>query len=254
MAFLFKNGDTTSMTSDTTMPAYSAAPTTSSAISSAPRSPTAPERWAACGTALAAMLSIVFVALDPEVRVRGSRAVLEAIAANAPIHQGVHVAESLFVLMLAHGVLSLGTRLGLSRPVVRFGLLAYMAGALMMLAAATFDGFVTPAIAAAWLAPNHDAQAGLEAIRFAGTTVQSFATMSWGLESIGAFALSAALFADSGARRRLGTLGLVAAAAPIVALAVSGPNMDTMVVVGILLTQAVWNLTCATALWWRDRS
>jgi len=29
--------------------------------------------------------------------------------------------------------------------------------------------------------------------------------------------------------------------------------MDTMVVVGILLTQAVWNLTCATAPWWRDR-
>jgi hypothetical protein len=204
--------------------------------------------------ALAAMLSIAFVALDPEVRVRGARAVLEAIAANAPIHQGVHVVESLFVLMLAHGVLSLGARLGLSRPVVRFGLLAYVAGALMMLAAATFDGFVTPAIAASWLTPNHDAQAGLEAIRFAGAAVQSFATMSWGLESIGALALSAALFSARGARRRLGALGLVAAAAPIVALAVSGPNMDTMVVVGILLTQAVWNLTCATALWWRDRA
>jgi hypothetical protein len=204
--------------------------------------------------ALAAVLSIVFVALDPEVRVRGARPVLEAVAANAPTHQGVHVAESLFVLMLAHGVVSLGARLGLWRPVVRFGLLAYVAGALMMLAAATFDGFVTPAIAASWLAPNHDAQAGLEAIRFAGNAVKSFATMSWGLESIGALALSAALFAERGARRRLGALGLVASTAPIVALVVSGPNMDMMVVVGILLTQAVWNLTCATALWRRDRA
>jgi hypothetical protein len=78
--------------------------------------------------------------------------------------------------------------------------------------------------------------------------------MSWGLEAMGALALSAALFADGGARRRLGALGLVAAAAPIVTIAASGPAMDTMVVVAILLTQAVWNVVCAIALWRRDRA
>jgi hypothetical protein len=92
------------------------------------------------GMAAAAVLSIVLVALDPEVSVHGAGPILQAIAASAPFHQGVHVAESLFVLMLAHGVVSLGARLGLSRPVVRFGLMAYLAGALTMLVAATFDG------------------------------------------------------------------------------------------------------------------
>jgi hypothetical protein len=156
----------------------------------------------------AAVPSIVLVALDPELRVRGAAAVLQAIAANAPIHQGVHAAQSLFVLLLAHGVASLAARLGLSRPAVRFGLLAYLAGALAMLAATTFDGLVTPAAAAARLRPQHDVQAGLEAVRLAGISVQSFATMSWWLEAAGALALSAALFADGGAlapgRRRPG--------------------------------------------------
>lgn len=252
MAFLSKNGDATSMTTLASQRGSTSSPATSPSIASLARTATPRDRPAAAGMAVAAVLSIVFVALDPEVRVSGARAVLEAVAANAAVHQGVHVAESLFVLMLAHGVVSLGTRLGLSRPLVRFGLLAYVAGAVAMLVAATFDGFVTPAAAAAWLRPNHDVQSGLEAVRFAGVAVQSFATMSWGLEAVGALALSAALFADGGARRRLGALGLVAAVAPIVALAASGPAMDTMVVVGILLTQAVWNVTCAVALWRRD--
>jgi hypothetical protein len=214
--------------------------------------PTPPERQAAAGMALAAVLSIVLVALEPDVRAHGARAVLEAVAANASIHQGVHAAECLFVLVLAHGVTSLGRRLGLARPAVRFGLLAYLAGALVMLAAATFDGFVTPAVAATWLRPDHDVQAGLEALRFAGITVQSLATVSWGLQAAGALALSSALFADGGARRRLGGVGLLAGAAPVVALAAAWPTMGTMVVVGILLTQAVWNFVCVAALWRRE--
>jgi hypothetical protein len=202
--------------------------------------------------AFAAVLSILLVALEPEVRAHGARAVLEAVAANASIHQGVHAAESLFVLLLAHGVTSLARRLGLSRSAVRFGLLAYLTGALAMLAATTFDGFVTPAVALAWLRPDHDVQAGLEALRFAGIAVQSFATMSWGLQAAGALVLSAALFADGGGRRRLGLIGLLSSAAPVAALAVSGPAMGTMVVVGILMTQAVWNFTCVAALWRRE--
>ncbi|MGN6527072.1 MAG: hypothetical protein ACTHL8_11825 [Burkholderiaceae bacterium] len=242
------------MTSTPSLPGFAAVPAIAASATDSPRPPAPPDRAAAAGMALAAVLSIVFVALDPEVRVRGASAVLQAIAADAPIHQGVHAAESLFVLMLAHGVASLGARLGLARPAVRFGLLAYLAGAFAMLVATTFDGFVTPAIAAAWLRPGHDVQAGLEAIRLAGISVQSFATMSWGLEAVGALALSAALFADGGARRRLGALGLVAAMAPIVALAAAGPAMDTTVVVGILLTQAVWNFAGAAALWRRERA
>jgi hypothetical protein len=242
------------MATTATLAGFNSSPPDSPTIADVPRKSTERDRVAATGMAAAAVLSIVLVALDPEVSVHGAGPILQAIAASAPFHQGVHVAESLFVLMLAHGVVSLGARLGLSRPVVRFGLMAYLAGALTMLVAATFDGFVTPAIAAAWLRPNHDVQAGLEAVRFAGAAVQSFATMSWGLEAMGALALSAALFADGGARRRLGALGLVAAAAPIVTIAASGPAMDTMVVVAILLTQAVWNVVCAIALWRRDRA
>jgi hypothetical protein len=214
--------------------------------------PTPPDRLAATAMALAAVLSIVLVALEPEVRAHGARAVLEAVAANAPIHQLVHAAESLFVLVLAHGVTSLGRRLGLARTAVRFGLLAYLAGALAMLAATTFDGFVTPTVALTWLRPDHDIQAGLEAIRFAGIAVQSFAAVSWGLQAVGALSLSAALFADGGVRRRLGLIGLLAGAAPVVAMMAAWPAMDTMVVVGILLTQAAWNFVCVAALWRRE--
>ena len=235
------------MTTTHALPGFAPAPLiTDATVAESP-----PSRLAAFGMASAAVLSIVFVGLDPEIRAHGAGPVLQAIAAAAPMHRLVHVAESLFVLLLAHGVTSLGARLGLSRPLVRFGVLAYVLGALAMLAAATFDGFVTPAVAAAWLAPDHDAQAGLEAVRFAGLAVQSFATMSWGLEALGALALSAAMLARPGAQRRLGLLGLVAALAPLVTLAASGPVMDTMVVIGILLTQGVWNLTCAVALWRR---
>src|SRR5690349_1433402 len=112
------------MTSTPALSALAPLATTPSPAAGAARAAASPDRLAAAGMALAAVLSIVFVALDPEVRVRGARAVLEAIAANASIHQSVHVPQTLFMLVLAHGVAGLAARLGLTRPAVRFGLLA----------------------------------------------------------------------------------------------------------------------------------
>ena len=189
--------------------------------------------------ALAAVVSIIFVALDPEVSAKTSRAILEAIVANAATHRLVHAVELACVACLGFGFISLASRLGWRRPAV---------SCIAMVVAAVTDGFVTGDVAGYYLQPGHSVDTGREMIHLCYVVIQDFATASWFFQSVGVLTLAAALLRGRGLQRVVGTLGLATGALAPIAIVATYPAMDTTVVVGILLAQLVWNVAAATLL------
>ncbi len=112
----------------------------------------------------AAIASIAFVALDPVVDADTSRAILQGIVANGPMHRVVHAVELACVLGLAFGFTSLAVRIGPRRPAVLGACIAYVAGCLAMVGAAITDGFITGDVARYYLQAGHSVDTGREMI------------------------------------------------------------------------------------------
>jgi len=197
---------------------------------------------------LATVASITFVALDPVVSADSSRAILQAVVANGPVHRVVHAAELACVLCLAFGFTSLAVRVGPRRPAVLGACIAYVAGCLAMVGAAVTDGFVTGDVARYYLQAGHSVDTGREMIHLCYVVVQDFAAASWFFQSVGVLIMAGALLQRRGLQRIVGALGLATGALAPIAIVASYPAMDTTVVVGILLAQLVWNAAAATLL------
>jgi hypothetical protein len=198
--------------------------------------------------ALAAVVSIVFVALDPEVSAKTSRTILEALVANAPMHRLVHAVELACVAGLAFGFVSLASRLGWRRPAVIGACLTYLVGCVAMVVAAVTDGFITGDVASFYLQPGHSVDTGREMIHLCYVVIQDFATASWFFQSVGVLTMAGALLQRQGLQRVVGALGVATGALAPIAIVATYPTMDTTVVVGILLAQLVWNGAAATLL------
>ena len=196
----------------------------------------------------AAVASIAFVALDPVVGATTSRAILESMVANGPMHRLVHAVELACVLGLAFGFTSLAARVGPRRPAVLGACVAYLVGCLAMVIAAITDGFITGEVAGYYLQAGHSVETGREMVHLCYVVVQDFAAASWFFQSIGVLAMALALLREGGLQRIVGGLGLATGALPPIALLATWPAMDTSIIVGILLAQLVWNTAAATLL------
>ncbi len=199
-------------------------------------------------TLAAAVVSIVFVALDPVVVADTSRTILEGIVANGPAHRRVHAVELACVSSLLFGFVSLALRMGLRRPAVLGACIAYGVGCLAMVGAAITDGFITGDVAGYYLQAGHNVDTGREMIHLCYVAVQDFAATSWFFQSAGVLAMAVALLSEQGLPRIVGALGLATGALPPIAILATWPTMDTAVVVGILSAQVVWNAAAATLL------
>jgi hypothetical protein len=188
------------------------------------------------------------VALDPEVTARTSRAILEALVANAPRHRLVHAVELACVAGLGFGFVSLASRVGMRRPAVTGACLTYLVGCMAMVVAAVTDGFITGDVASYYLQPGHSVDTGREMIHLCYVVIQDFATASWFFQSVGVMTMAAVLLQRTGLQRAVGVLGLATGALPPIAIVATYPAMDTTVVVGVLLAQLVWNVAAATLL------
>jgi hypothetical protein len=197
---------------------------------------------------LAAVTSIVFVMLDPEVVETTSRAILQGVAAAAPTHRVVHAVELACVAGLGFGFASLAQRVGLRRPAVLAACLAYLMGCIAMLVAAVTDGFITGDVASYFLLPGHSVDTGREMLHVCYIVIQDFATASWFFQSVGVLALAWSLLPSPGLQRAVGWVGLATGALPPIAILATYPAMDGSVVIGILLAQLVWNVAAATLL------
>lgn len=199
---------------------------------------------------LSAIASIAAVALDSGAQGSDPLSILQSMVKLRDAHQLVHIVAMTCIGGLMFGFTVLSQRLGLRRGPVLAGLIAYAAGSMLMLVATIIDGFISTDIAALFAAKSPEAvRVGYWMIQaMAGVALTDIARVAWVCQSVAAVAWACAMLRDSGFTRKLGVVGLVSGALPAIAVVAVGQHMTETVVVGILLVQAVWNLTAATYL------
>jgi hypothetical protein len=199
---------------------------------------------------LSAIASIVAVALDSGAQGSDPLSILQSMVKIRDAHQLVHIVAMACVGGLMFGFTVLSQRLGLRRGSVLAGLIAYAAGSMLMLVATIIDGFISTDTAALFAAKSPEAvRVGYWMIQaMAGVALTDIARVAWVCQSVAAVAWACAMLRESGFTRKLGMVGLVSGALPAIAVVAAGQRMTETVVVGILLVQAIWNLTAATYL------
>lgn len=207
-------------------------------------------RLAGFAIVLSALASIVAVALDSSAQGSDPLSILQSMVRIREPHQLVHIVAMACIGGQMFGFTVLSQRLDLRRAPVLAGLIAYGFGSMLMLVATIIDGFISTDTAALFVTQSPEAvRVGYWMIQtIAGIALTDIARVSWVCQSVAAVAWSLALLRDTGLARKVGMAGLVTGALPAVAVFVAGSHMTVMVVVGILLVQAIWNLIAATYL------
>lgn len=199
---------------------------------------------------LSALASIVAVALDRGAQGSDPLSILQSMVKIRETHQLVHVVAMACIGGLMFGFTVLSQRLGLRRAPVLAGLIAYAAGSMLMLVATVIDGFISTDTAALFATKTPEAvRVGYWMIQtMAGVALTDIARVAWACQSLAAVAWAYALLREGGLARMPGMIGLASGALPAIAVVAVGQHMTENVVVGILLVQAVWNMTAATYL------
>ena len=207
-------------------------------------------RGAGFAIVLSALASLVAVALDSQAQGSDPLAILQSMVRIRESHQLVHIVAMACIGGLMVGFTVLSQRLGLRRAPVLVALIAYGAGSMLMLVATVIDGFISTDMAALFATRTPDAvRTGYWMIQaVAGVALTDIARVAWVCQSVAAVAWSLALLRDAGLARKAGVIGLATGALPGVAVVAAGSRMTATVVVGILLVQALWNLTAAAYL------
>jgi len=197
-----------------------------------------------------AIVSIIAVAMDSGASGHDPASILQSLVSIRGPHAAVHVVAMACVGGLSYGFVRFSQLLGLNRTSVMLGLVAYLGGSILMLLATLIDGFVTTDAAAMFVnQPPEVMTTGLWIIRtFSRVVLTDAAKVAWVCQSVAVLFWAAALLQERGMRKVAGAIGLFSGAAPAIAVMVVGSNMDAGVVVGILLLQAVWNITAGVTL------
>ena len=209
-----------------------------------------PTRSAGIAILLSAIASILAVALDSMAGGKDALSIMQDMIRLQQSHQAVHAVAMACLAGLMFGYTTFSQALGLQRAPVLIGLITYAMGSMLMLVATVIDGFIGTDIALMFARKSPEAvQAGYWMIQaLSGAALIDIAKVAWVLQSVAVVAWAFALLAQRGQGRAVGALGLVVGALPGVTVLVVGSRMTDMVVVGILLLQAVWNIAAATLL------
>lgn len=196
-----------------------------------------------------AIISIVAVSMDSGASGTDPASILQSLISIREPHQIVHVIAMACVAGLTYGFVRFSELLGLKRTSVMLGLVAYLFGSILMLIATVIDGFVSTDAAVLFAGQSPEVMAtGLWIIRtFTHVVLTDAAKIAWVFQSAAVIFWAAALMQERGLRKAVGFIGLVSGAAPAIAVLMV-PSLGAGVVVGILLLQAVWNLTAGVVL------
>lgn len=221
---------------------------------SAPAALSPSTRAAGAAIAAATVVSTIFVALDRSGGGSNPLQILQGIAGLTLLKEAVHGVAIASVCAYAFGYVSLSRRLGLHRPLVLAGLVAYLIGCVAMVAATLLDGFVTPHIAGDAIRATDPGrvQFAYDLVHYIGVVLNDAAKLGWILQAVGAAAWSVVLLGERGGARMVGVLGLASSALVCVLVAVSAVNMSMASLLGVLLAQLVWNLAAAAFLFRRS--
>jgi hypothetical protein len=219
----------------------------SQAATAAFATPPAPARGPALAIAAAAVVSTIFVALDRGATGRTPAEILAALAGLLQLKEWVHGVAIAATCAYAFGFSALAARLGMRRPLVLAGLVAYLAGCGALIGATVFDGFVTPHVASDGAVAQPERLAfAYNLVHYLGAVVNDLAKLGWVLQAAGALGLAAALWQGA---RRIALLGVVSGVLILAVIVTAPVFMGMGAILAVLLAQMVWNLAAAVHLW-----
>lgn len=191
----------------------------------------------------ATLLAVVVMAHHPTVSAPDLTQALEQLREMADRDAWVHGILIALMLVIFYAFTELALRRGIQRPLVRAGLVAYGAGAVAMIGAASIDGFVTAQIAN--LAP----QGGVMDPHVTAMLINLFSVLNRTLANIGAIAMSAGILAwslnlvrDQGLTRTVGAAGILISLSPAIALISGGLHLNMHGMLVVVVLQAIWSI------------
>jgi hypothetical protein len=206
-------------------------------------------RSAGIAIAAATIVSTIFVALDRSGGGSNPREILQGIADLVVLKEVVHGVAIASVCGYAFGYTTLARRLGLHRPLVLAGLVAYLFGCVAMIGATILDGFVTPHIAIDVIGASPQwVTSAYQQIHYLGVILNDLAKLGWILQAVGAVAWSIALMRENGFNRAIGVIGILSSSLVCVAILGSATNMSMSSLLGVLFAQLIWNIAAAVVL------
>jgi len=207
-------------------------------------------RAAGLAIVVSAIVSIVAIALDSGASGNDALSIMKSMIKIQQSHQLAHVVAMACLGGLMYGYTAFSQRLGLHRAPVMAALIAYGLGTVLMFLGTIIDGFVATDTALMFVDQAPDLlKTGFWMIQtMAGVVLIDLAKVAWVLQSIAVLFWAVALLQERGLKRAIGVFGLVVGALPAITVFVVGSAMTDMVVVGILMMQAVWNIAAATLL------
>jgi hypothetical protein len=205
-------------------------------------------RAAGAAIALATIVSTVFVAMDRSGGGSNPLEILQGISRLQVLKEVVHGVAIASVCAYAFGYAALARRLGLQRPLVLAGLVAYLIGCIAMVGATMLDGFITPHLATDALSATPDGVLfAYRLVHELGVMLNDLAKLGWILQAVGALLWSCVLLRNQGIARAVGVMGLLSSGLVVALIAGSATNMTMTSLLAVLFAQLLWNL--AAAFW-----
>ena len=193
------------------------------------------------------MLAIVFVMHHPVGHGRDAAALIASINRQATLDRLVHGGLSILYGLLTVGMLLFASRLGLWRPPVLVGVVAFGAALVLVLQAVMIDGFIAPDLAARCVRSSDPTCAAqvLSLLRFGALQIEVSTRFALFAIAVAVFAWSIALLQISLIPRWTGVVGLASSALQLTALFATREWLTPSSLIIILLAEAIWYLLTA---------
>jgi hypothetical protein len=210
-------------------------------------------RGLAAAFALCALATLTLLAAHPASGTGSLADFLKAEARDQYIDGLVHGGFCITTGVLLVCVVLLSRGLGLARPPVLAGLLAFCIGSAALMASMILDGLVTPAIAVrlAGTQSADDLLAAKTLLILLGTLIHFLMPIGVLLQSAAVLGWSLVIVRSHGLQRAVGVFGLITAPVLTAALTAASATMASHVLLGGIVLQAIWYGLLATLLFRR---
>lgn len=198
---------------------------------------------------ISSLLSVAAMAHHPSITAPDIGTALQQLKDLAGLSGWVHGILIALMLVNLYVLVEFCLERGITRPLVRAGLIAYCAGVVAMIGAATVSGWITPKLA--WLVAtptDQDLHVLALLINFSGTLNRTLADMGAVAMSAGIFFWSVGLMHSKGAPRLVGLLGLLVGILPAVGLVLSLFHLNVQGMMAVVALQGLWMIALGVLL------
>lgn len=192
---------------------------------------------------VATLFSVFAMAHHPAVTAPDLAQAIQQLKDMADLSAWVHGILIALMLVSFYAFTEFSLRRGIQRPLVRAGLVAYGAGVVAMIGAASISGFVTARV------PMLAAHAGDTDLHVMAVLINLCGLLNRTMANIGALAMSAGIFAwslnlvrERGFTRIVGAAGILIGLSPTAALIFGGLHLDVQGMMLVVALQAFWSI------------